>query len=68
MEEVKKNFDILIVSEVMEAEKIPLIKDFVDIFQIGARNMQNFPLITNAAKTMAGILLKRHFGCSIRDY
>lgn len=67
LEEVKKNFDILIVSEVMEAEKIPLIKDFVDIFQIGARNMQNFPLITNAAKTMKPILLKRHFGCSIRD-
>ncbi len=67
LEEVKKNFDILIVSEIMEAEKIPLIKDFVDIFQIGARNMQNFPLITNAAKTMKPILLKRHFGCSIRD-
>ena len=67
LEEVKKNFDILIVSEVMEAEKIPLIKDFVDIFQIGSRNMQNFPLITNAAKTMKPILLKRHFGCSIRD-
>ena len=29
--------------------------------------MQNFPLITNVAKTMKPILLKRHFGCSIRD-
>ena len=57
----------MIVSEIMESEKIELIKDFVDVFQIGARNMQNFPLITNVAKTMKPILLKRHFGCSIRD-
>ena len=67
LEEVKKNFDVIIVSEIMESEKIELIKDFVDVFQIGARNMQNFPLITNVAKTMKPILLKRHFGCSIRD-
>ena len=57
----------MIVSEIMESEKISLIKNFVDIFQIGARNMQNFPLITNVAKTLKPILLKRHFGCSIRD-
>ena len=51
----------------MESEKIPLVEDYVDVIQIGARNMQNFPLITNAAKTKKPILLKRHFGCSIRD-
>ena len=67
LEEIKKNFDVLIVSEIMEAEKIPLMLDYVDIFQIGARNMQNYPLITNVAKTKKPILLKRHFGCSIRD-
>ncbi len=67
LEEIKKNFDVMIVSEIMESEKISLIKNFVDIFQIGARNMQNFPLITNVAKTLKPILLKRHFGCSIRD-
>ena len=67
LEDIKKNFDVLIVSEIMESEKIPLIKDHVDIFQIGARNMQTYPLITNVAKTMKPILLKRHFGCSIRD-
>ena len=49
LEAVKKNFDVLIVSEIMESEKIPLMIDFVDIFQIGARNMQNYPLITKVA-------------------
>ena len=67
LEEIKKNFDLIIVSEIMESEKIPLLSNYVDVFQIGARNMQNFPLITNVAKTMKPILLKRHFGCSIRD-
>ena len=67
LEDIKKNFDVLIVSEIMEAEKISLIKDYIDVFQIGARNMQNYPLITNVAKSMKPILLKRHFGCSIRD-
>ena len=67
LEEIKKNFNLIIVSEIMESEKIPLISNYVDVFQIGARNMQNFPLITNVAKTMKPILLKRHFGCSVRD-
>jgi len=67
LEEVRKNFDVIIVSEVMESEKLELMKDVVDIFQIGARNMQNFPLISKTAKLNKPIILKRHFGCSIRD-
>ena len=67
IEDIKKNFDILVVSEIMESEKIPLMLDFVDIFQIGARNMQNYPLITKVARSKKPILLKRHFGASIRD-
>ena len=47
--------------------KIPLMLNFVDIFQIGARNMQNYPLITKVARSKKPILLKRHFGASIRD-
>tara|TARA_B100001250_G_C19816906_1_gene798996 strand:- start:4209 stop:5090 length:882 start_codon:yes stop_codon:yes gene_type:complete len=67
LEDIKKNFDVLIVSEIMETEKIHLIENHIDVFQIGARNMQNYPLITKVAKTQKPILLKRHFGCSIRD-
>ena len=67
LEEIKKNFDVLIVSEFMEEEKLELMNDFVDVFQIGARNMQNFPLISKTARYKKPIILKRHFGCSIRD-
>ena len=51
----------------MESEKISAMIDLIDVFQIGARNMQNFPLITNVARTLKPIILKRHFGSSIRD-
>ena len=51
----------------MEQEKLTLMNEFVDVFQIGARNMQNFPLISKTAKYKKPIILKRHFGCSIRD-
>ena len=63
LEQIKKNFDVLIVSEVMEPEKLTLMNEFVDVFQIGARNMQNFPLISKTAKYKKPIILKRHFVC-----
>ena len=67
IEKVKKNFDVMIVSEIMEESKISIMNNYVDIYQIGARNMQNYPLIVKVAKTKKPILLKRHFGASIRD-
>jgi 3-deoxy-7-phosphoheptulonate synthase len=67
LEDVKKNFDVIIFTEILEEKKLNLVKDVIDVIQIGARNMQNFPLITAAAKTKKPILLKRHFGSSIRD-
>ena len=42
--------------------------DVADILQIGTRNMQNYPLLTAAAKSGKPIMLKRHFGCSLRDW
>ena len=40
-----------------------------DIIQIGSRNMQNYPLLTECAKTqMSLIMLKRHYGSSLRDW
>ena len=50
LEEIKKNYDLLIVSEIMEEKKIDFINDYIDVFQIGSRNMQNFPLITEVSK------------------
>ena len=51
----------------MESKYLDQIGDAVDIIQIGARNMQNYPFLVDAAKTNKPIMLKRHFGASLRD-
>ncbi|HHY61089.1 MAG TPA: 3-deoxy-7-phosphoheptulonate synthase, partial [Clostridia bacterium] len=48
-----------IVTEVTAVEYLPLVAEYADILQIGARNMQNFHLLKEAGKTKKPILLKR---------
>jgi 3-deoxy-7-phosphoheptulonate synthase len=64
----KVKFNIPIITEVMEEKFLPLISETSDILQIGSRNMQNFPLLTACAKTKKPIMLKRHYGSSLRDW
>ncbi len=65
---VKKNIGIGIITEVMEDKYINLVSEVADIIQIGSRNMQNYPFITKIAKTGKPIMLKRHYGASLRDW
>ncbi len=64
----KEKFNIPIITEVMEEKFLPLICEVADILQIGSRNMQNYPLITACAKTQKPIMIKRHYGASLRDW
>ncbi len=64
----KEETGIGIVTEVMEEKYIEPIAKVADILQIGSRNMQNYPFITKIAKTGKPILLKRHYGSSLRDF
>jgi len=57
-----------VVTEVMDPRLVETVAEYTDILQIGARNMQNFPLLEEVAKTHKPVLLKRHFGCSLRDW
>ena len=59
---------IPIITEVMEEKFLPLVAEVADIIQIGSRNMQNYPFLTAAAKTGKPIMLKRHYGSSLRDW
>ncbi len=68
LSEAKKEIGIPIITEVMEERYIDLIASTADILQIGSRNMQNFPLLTACAKTQKPIMLKRHYGSSLRDW
>lgn len=66
--EVKKEVDIPIITEVMEEKYIPLVSSVADILQIGSRNMQNYPFLSACARAGKPIMLKRHYGSSLRDW
>jgi 3-deoxy-7-phosphoheptulonate synthase len=57
-----------VVTEVMDARLVDMVAGYADVLQIGARNMQNFPLLEEVARVGKPVLLKRHFGCSLRDW
>ena len=68
LKKAKKETGIGIITEVMEEKYLDLISEVADILQIGSRNMQNYPFLTAAAKTGKPIMLKRHYGASLRDW
>ncbi len=67
VDEVKKYTGMKIVTEVTEIKYLDRINQTADILQIGSRNMQNLELLKEIAKTKKPIILKRHFGASLRD-
>ena len=68
LKEAKDITGMPVITEVMEEKYIPLIAEVADILQIGSRNMQNFPFLTACAQTGKPIMLKRHYGASLRDW
>ncbi len=59
--------DMVSVSEVMESSQIPLMIEYVDILQVGARNMQNFSLLRDLGKIRKPVLLKRGMSATIEE-
>ena len=60
-------YNLLIVSEVMDLSQIPMMLDYVDVFQVGARNMQNFNLLKELGKVSKPVLLKRGISATIEE-
>jgi 3-deoxy-7-phosphoheptulonate synthase len=58
---------LLVVSEVMEIAQIPLLSQYADIMQVGARNMQNFNLLRELGKQRKPVLLKRGIAATIEE-
>jgi 3-deoxy-7-phosphoheptulonate synthase len=68
MHDAGKEAGIPIITEVMDQRLVDTIAEVTDIIQIGSRNMQNYPLLTECGKTGKPIMLKRHYGASLRDW
>jgi len=58
---------LLVISEVMEISQIELMMPYLDIFQVGARNMQNFNLLRELGKVRKPVLLKRGIAATIEE-
>lgn len=61
-------FGMPITSEVVSPKDVEVMKDYVDMFQIGARNMQNFELLKEVGKTGMPVLLKRGIAATIEEW
>ena len=64
--EAKRETGLPIVTEIMNANHLPLFED-VDVIQVGARNMQNFELLKELGKTRKPILIKRGLANTIKE-
>jgi len=67
LKEAGDKFGLLVISEVMEISQIPLMESYVDIYQVGARNMQNFNLLRELGKVRKPVMLKRGIAATIEE-
>lgn len=65
--EIKKKYHLPVISEITSIEHLDLFVQYVDIIQVGARNMQNFELLKVLGKINKPILLKRGMGNTIEE-
>jgi 3-deoxy-7-phosphoheptulonate synthase len=59
--------DLLVVSEVMDQTQISMMLEYVDVLQVGARNMQNYYLLKELGKVAKPVLLKRGISATIEE-
>jgi 3-deoxy-7-phosphoheptulonate synthase len=57
-----------VVTEVLEPEQVEMVAEYADMLQIGARNMQNYPLLRRAGKSARPVLLKRGFSATVEEW
>jgi 3-deoxy-7-phosphoheptulonate synthase len=63
-----KKLRVPVVSEVMDVSQLSLMVDYVDVLQVGARNMHNFSLLREVAKAGRPVVLKRGFGATLEEW
>lgn len=68
MKSVGDEFELVTITEVMSGDMVPLVAKYADILQIGARSMQNFPLLIEAGKSGKPVFLKRGPSATIDEF
>ena len=67
LREAGEKYGLLVISEVMEISQIAVMQPYVDILQVGARNMQNFNLLRELGKAHKPVLLKRGIAATLEE-
>ena len=68
LEKAKKKYGLPIVTEVLDSRDVTWVCEYVDILQIGARNMQNFALLKEVGKSSKPVLLKRGMYSTLKEW
>lgn len=68
LREAGDSFQLPVISEVMDTREVEMISSYVDILQIGSRNMQNYSLLKEVGKLNKPVLLKRGMAASLEDW
>lgn len=68
LREVADKYGMAVTSEIMEVNHIPMFLEYVDILQVGARNMQNFNLLKKLGEINKPVMLKRGLSATIEEW
>ena len=64
----REDTGLAVVTEALDPEGADLVAQYADIVQIGARNMQNYPLLRRAGRTEKPVLLKRGMSATVEEF
>ena len=65
--QVRSETGLPVVTEVMDTRQVELVASYADVLQVGARNMQNFALLTEVGRVQRPVLLKRGMSATVKD-
>lgn len=68
MRQAADKYGLLVITEVMQMDQIDLIGKYTDIFQLGARNMQNFSLLKELSSNNIPVMIKRGLAATIEEW
>lgn len=68
LRKVADEFDLKVVTEIVDREDIELVENYSDILQVGARNMQNFQMLKALGKSKKPVMLKRGLSATISEW
>ncbi|HYY14914.1 MAG TPA: 3-deoxy-7-phosphoheptulonate synthase [Chthoniobacterales bacterium] len=68
MSEIREKFGLKVVTEALNESHVDVLEQYGDVIQVGARNMQNFPLLERAGRSKLPVLLKRGMAATLEEW